>query len=195
MSTKITNKRKKIQGRKRKHKFILGENEKKIILAIGISALVLGSLVFPNLPMALQPILKMRGRKCFSKLLKKLQDKGIIYLGGERVKLTKKGLKFQKQLKLEETILNKPKEWDGIWRLISYDIPNRLKQKRDWFRSILMRLGFLKIQESLWVYPFDCKEEIAIIAQDLGIASYVIVMITDNLPKEEEWENEFALEN
>lgn len=194
MITKIANKRKKIHGRKRKHKFILGENEKKIILAVGVGTLFLGALVMPNLPIALQPILKMRGHKGFSKLLKKLRNKRIIDLGGEKIKLTNKGLRFQKQLKIEETILNKPKEWDGIWRLISYDIPDRLKQKRDWFRLTLMRLGFLKIQESLWVYPFDCKEEIAIIAQDLGIAPYVIVMITDNLPKEKEWENEFALE-
>lgn len=176
-------------------RLILGENEKKVLLAIGVGALVLGTIAAPNLPLALQPILKMRGDKGFLKLLKNLQNKGVINLGGERVMLTSRGLKLQRQLKIEEDIINIPKEWDGIWRLVSYDIPDKFKKKRDGFRATLTRLGFRKIQESLWVHPFDCREEIAVIAEDLGIAPYVIVMITDNLPREKEWELAFDLES
>lgn len=182
-----------MKSKKRIRRLILGENEKQIILAIGAGLLLIGSLAFPALPMALQPVLKMRGHKGFLKLLKKLQDKHIIYLGGEKIKLTKIGLKLQKHFALEEAILKKPSEWDGVWRLVSYDIPDRLKKKRDWFRSTLIRLGFQKIQESLWVYPYDCKEEIAVIAQDIGIASYVIIMMTDSLPREEQWESGFNI--
>ena len=185
--------RKKLIPRKKKRKIILGENEKIVLLAIGAGLLIVGALIFPNLPMALQPIFKMRGHKGFMKLIKKLQNKGVIYLGGEKVKLTNKGLKLQKELRIEQIILERPKEWDGLWRLASYDIPNVLKEKRDWFRQTLIRLGFRKVQESLWVYPFECKEEIAVIAKDIGIAEYVIVMMTDNLPNEEEWESDFDL--
>jgi len=185
--------KRKLNPHKKKRKIIIGENEKLILLAIGAGLLLVGTFVFPSLPMALQPIFKMRGQKGFMKLLKKLQNKGIIYLGGERVKLTPRGLKLQKELKLEQIILERPKEWDGLWRLVSYDIPDALKEKRDWFRQTLIRLGFRKVQESLWVFPFECKEEIAVIAKDCGVASYVIVMMTDNVPNEEEWESDFDL--
>lgn len=182
-----------LRVKRKKRRIILGENEKIILLGAGAGLLIMGALVFPGLPVALQPILKMRGHKGFLKLLKKMQNKGVIYLGGERIKLTKKGLELQKQLRLEQVILKKPAEWDGIWRLISYDIPDKYKKTRDWFRWTLIRLGFKNLQESLWVYPYDCKEEIAVIAKNIGIAEYVIVMMTDSLPKQEEWEADFGL--
>ena len=193
MKRKSISKRAELKMKRGKRRIILGENEKKIILAVGAGVLVLGAMVFPTLPMVLQPIIRMRGRKGFLKLLKRLQDKGVIYLGGEKIKLTRKGLELQTQFKIEELILTKPDKWDGIWRLISYDIPDKYKKTRDGFRWTLIRLGFRKVQESLWVYPYDCKEEIAVIAKNLGIAPYVMVMITDSLPREEEWETEFDL--
>lgn len=185
--------RKRLNPKKKRRKIIIGENEKIILLAIGASLLLIGSLTLPGLPMALQPILKMRGHKGFMKLLQRMRNKGMIDLGGEKVKLTKEGIKLQKELQIEQIILERPKKWDGLWRLISYDIPDILKEKRDWFRQTLIRLGFRKIQESLWVYPYDCREEIAVIAKDIGVASCVIVMMTDNLPNEEEWELDFDL--
>lgn len=160
---------------------------------IGAGALLLVSLALPNLPVALQPILKMRGNKGFSRLLQNLRNKGVIELGGEKVKLTTKGMKLYQGIKLEQIIIKRPKEWDGLWRLISYDIPDAEKKKRDTFRQILIRLGFLKIQESLWVFPFECKKEIAIIAKDIGVPEHVIVMITDKLPNEDDWESRFIL--
>lgn len=186
-------KRKRLIPKKKRRKIIIGENEKIILLAIGAGVLLVGAMVFPSLPIALQPILKMRGQKGFMKLLRSLQNKGVINLGGDKVRLTSTGLKIQKELQLEQIIIERPKNWDGLWRLVSYDIPDIIKEKRDWFRQTLIRLGFRKIQESLWVYPFECKEEIAIIAEDIGVAPHVMVMMTDNLPNEEDWESDFNL--
>jgi DNA-binding transcriptional regulator PaaX len=47
--------------------------------------------------------------------------------------------------------------WDGKLRLVSYDIPITANRKRDLLRSILNKLGGAKIQESLWVIPYDYK--------------------------------------
>lgn len=59
------------------------------------------------------------------------------------------------------------KPWDGKWRLIIYDIPEKFKFKRERLRSVLKMLGFGKIQKSSWACAYDhsallydiCKKE------------------------------------
>ena len=77
------------------------------------------------------------------------------------------------------------KKWDGNWHLVCYDIPEDFKKERDFFRSKLLLSGFRIIQDSLLVYPYDCKEEIAIMSQKLGISPYVAYLNTDYLPKDD----------
>lgn len=177
----------------KKIQFRLGDNEKEIIKIIGVSALVLVSLSSPNSPNALKRIFKMRGQKGFDKLLKHLENKNIIYLGGEKVKLTQKGRNLLKIIRLQEIKIEKPEKWNQIWHLVAYDIPNTRKKERDWFRRIIEKLGFYQIQESLWVFPYECKEEIAIISQDLSISPFVITMNTSNLPNQTKMLKYFSL--
>lgn len=171
----------------------LGPNEKEIIKLVGAGMLVAASVVAPNLPQALKPFLKRHGPKGFKKTLERLEEKGVIYLGGEKIKLTKKGLALQQEIQSQELEIEKPDEWDNIWRLVSYDIPDYLKKERDWFRQNLERLGFEKVQESLWVYPYECKEAIAVLAQSLKLSPHVIVMTTDYLPRQAKWKRIFRL--
>lgn len=184
-------KRRKLSKRIRRLK--LGENEKEIIKMIGLGLFVVASFALPNLPMALRPIMKMRGSKGFQKLLKHLRDKDVIDLGGERIKLTAKGQELLKKIYLSEIKIVKPEEWDGIWRLVSYDIPEKYRKSRDLFRSVLERNHFFQIQESLWVNPYECKEEIAVLAKDIDLTPYVIILVTDHLPNQKGMEEHFGL--
>jgi CRISPR-associated endonuclease Cas2 len=77
--------------------------------------------------------------------------------------------------------------------LVSYDIPDSKKKERDWFAKTLKDLGFERIQESLWVYPFECDQEIAVIAQNLGISPHVATMMAKKIPREEKMKEEFNL--
>lgn len=162
---------------------------------VAIGALVLTSIAIPNLPLALKPFLKDKGPKGFKKVLKNLESKGVIRLGGEEVVLTKKGEKLLKLIRIEDIAIVKPKKWDKIWRLIAYDIPDTHKKERDWFRFVLKRMGFYEVQESLWAHPYECREEIAVIAQDLKISPSVIYMQTDHLPMQEKLERRFGLDS
>ena len=60
---------------------------------------------------------------------------------------------------------------------------------------ILERNNFYQTQKSLWVYPYECKEEIAVICKNLNILPYVIVMTTEKLPNEEKMVAHFGLDN
>lgn len=184
---------KRARKKRLKRKFRLGDNEKEIIKLIGLGVLAVSSLALPGLPMALKPFMKSRGENGFKELLEKLSQKKIVDLGGEEVKLTARGRKLLREIELVEIKISKPDKWDGVWHLISYDIPNTQNKDRDHFRSVLKRWDFYQIQASLWVYPYECKEEVAVIAEYLKISDYVVMMNTDYLPNEDRVENLFDL--
>lgn len=157
---------------------------------VGTGALVAASLVAPNLPSAFAG----KKKKSYRQSFQRAYDKNLIYLSGEKVQLSEKGQKLMEQI-LSEDIEIKKHEWDGIWRIVSYDIPeDPLKKERSYFRRKLESLGFVELQKSMMVIPYECKEEIAVIAQNLRISPYVMHLITDNLPRQNEFVKRFGLE-
>jgi DNA-binding transcriptional regulator PaaX len=173
----------------------IGEREKQVLEAVGIGALLVGAVLMPGLPIALSLFLSKNkyGRGNVQKSIKRLEDKNLIYLSGEKVKLTKEGRVLLKRI-LSEDITIKKTKWDGIWRIVAYDVPERRKKERDYFRLRLLELGFVEVQKSMYVIPYECLQEIAVFAQSLGLASYVLYMNTGSLPQNEEYKKRFALE-
>jgi DNA-binding transcriptional regulator PaaX len=133
-----------------------------------------------------------RRRYAFKARLHNLEQKGLIILGGERIALSSKGQELLDKIEREDITLDGTK-WDGVWRMVAYDIPNEHKKERDYFRAKLKQLGFCQVQKSLWAIPFECKEEIAVFAQSLGVAPFVIYLTTDNVPNQEKMKSRFGL--
>src|SRR3989344_4682297 len=50
-----------------------------------------------------------------------------------------KALKF----KIDEMEIKKPAKWDGEWRIVIFDIPERFKKAREALRKKLKDLGFI----------------------------------------------------
>jgi len=92
---------------------------------------------------------------------------------GERsIKLTNKA-----KIKLIEEIVNKESN-DKENRFISFDIPERLHQRRDNFRRAIKRMGFRAIQQSLWVINKNVGEMVEIAAQEYGVEEYVAYIVS-----------------
>lgn len=128
-----------------------------------------------------------------NRALKSVESKGLIVLSGDVVRLSKKGQKLLKALDIEGIIIEKSVKWDRVWRVISYDIPEKQKKEREYFRKKMKELGFTKLQKSMWVIPYECKEEVAVFAQLLGVASHVMYLLTDKLPDQDKFIREFGL--
>src|SRR3990167_8111483 len=163
--------------KKRKRKVTLGKTEKEVLKLIKAGLLVTTALMATNLPIALQS--DRRKKYAYRRSFRNIYDKNLIYLSGEKVKLSEKGRKLLDIVQSEEIKIKKH-DWDGIWRIISYDIPEEKKKERDYFRRKLAELGFHELQKSMMVIPYECKEEIAVLAQNLGISPYVMHLITDH---------------
>ena len=172
----------------------ISEGQKDVLKIIGTVTLVTAAaLLAPNLVQLLKPKDKNKKRS-YKRSIQKLLDNKIIYLFGEEIKLTKKGQELFKKISIEDINIPKGDEWDKVWHLVCYDIPENKKRQRDYFKNKLLQSGFWAIQDSLWVYPWDCKEEIAVIAQNLGISPNVAYLNTDYLPGQEKLLKRFGLD-
>lgn len=102
------------------------------------------------------------------------------------LKITKKGMKRLANMNFKKITIDKPNVWDKRWRLVFFDIPEDLRQKRIALIKKLRSLGFYQLQKSAWVHPFPCREVIEKICVEYDIqnyTSYVEITYIDNQKK------------
>lgn len=123
--------------------------------------------------------------KDFSRTLWQLrQTKMVSFLEeGEKVRivLTEAGKKKTLFYQLEDMVIKKPKHWDGTWHIVVFDIPEKKKQARNALTEKIRELGLLMFQKSVWIYPYDCKDEIDFIAQFFEVGRYVHYIVTKSI--------------
>ena len=93
------------------------------------------------------------------------------------IALTKKGKKRAGKYQIDKLVLEKPRKWDKKWRIVVFDIPNSSTFVRNVFRRKLKELGFYALQKSIWVHPYKCEEEIALLRDFLGASANQIRVI------------------
>lgn len=89
------------------------------------------------------------------------------------VRLTNKA-----KIKIIEEIAKKSNA-DKKYRYVSFDIPERLHDKRDLFRNVIKRMGFRQIQQSLWVTDKNIGSMVEIVAEEYGVSDYVAYIISE----------------
>lgn len=100
-------------------------------------------------------------------------------------KLTAKGEVVLKREEIEKLKIAKPVKWDGLWRIVAFDIPTEKKISRDYFRNHLYSLGFYQIQKSVFVYPYPCEREIQELCEFYEIERTVLLMLATYLGGQE----------
>src|SRR3989344_1114280 len=112
----------------------------------------------------------------FNREVKRLQKKGYVALtktaDGWIVKVLKKGRRRYKEIEMSKLKLPRPVKWDGKWRMFIFDIPEEMRSRRDSLRDKLKSLGLYNIQRSVFVYPFDCRKEMAFVAGYFNLDKY-----------------------
>ncbi len=94
---------------------------------------------------------------------------------------TEKAKRRLNHIELDNIFIKEPREWDRKWRVLLYDIPatHRDKSARYYLVEQLHRLGFSMVQKSMWVYPYECSQEIREIADRLGLQRYMTLIVGD----------------
>lgn len=98
-----------------------------------------------------------------------MKNKGLIDIETKRgqtyVRLTKEGEREAGRYQINKLQIKIPKKWDGKWRVVIFDIPEKEKIRRNAFRGKLKELGFFSLQKSVWVCPYSCEKEINLLRE------------------------------
>lgn len=169
--------------------------KKTILTAIKISGFIAVAVLTPNAVQILTMFDKNLGRKSYrrqsyvSRTITQLIERGLIKLEKNRldqncVRLTNKGELELKRYEIGQIKIPTPKHWDKKYRVIIFDIKEWKRQKRDELRNWLIDLGFIRLQNSVWVYPYECRDVIVLLKSHFELGKEVLYLTVDSIEKD-----------
>lgn len=124
-----------------------------------------------------------------------LIKKGLLELKNNKLSITQYGKRYLlRYLSLgDNRKLNKNKKWDGRWRVLIFDIPENRRSDRNGVRQALVSIGFMRLQDSVWVYPYNCEDLINLIKTENDSDSEILYMIVEMIENDEPIKKYFNL--
>ena len=113
-------------------------------------------------------------------------DGGLTYILTDKGKVKALTYRFQ-EMKIKKN------QWDNKWRVVIFDIPEKLKTSRNALREKLKELGFYELQKSVFVFPYECKDEIDFIVEFFNLRKYVRYGVFDFVDNDLDLRNLFYL--
>ena len=149
-----------------------------ILGTLGVTGVLAVGLVAPNvlgLFDYLNPISRrntIRFNQRITQALLRLERRGLIKITGEgksrAIHLTGQGEEAIDRLYAGAYVIPLPVRWDGKWRVVMFDVPEKRKKVRDTLRMLLRSAGFVHFQASAWVQPYPCDELVTLLRSHLG---------------------------
>lgn len=154
-----------------------------IVGTIAVAGVLSLAVVAPNAVKLLGGIYSRQRLHKTKTSLSRLITHGYVTLeeenGRKHVRLTPKGERFALRMGEGSLVPKKPHHWDGKWRMLIFDIPERRRKARTQIRQTLTALGFKRLQDSVWVYPYDCEDLMALLKADLKIGKDILYVVAD----------------
>jgi len=183
-------------SRKRKKK---KDIQNAVLAAVAVTGLLAFAAVAPNALKLLDYLpnekynLKYRTKSAAGRLVAKKYAVWVERDGKKYLRLTSDG---QKAVALEQAkvaLKNQKKKWDGRWRMVVFDVPERRRLIRTRLRGVMGEIGFVRLQDSVWVYPYDCEDFMALLKAELKIGKDVIYAIVDTIEHDKNLRRHFNL--
>lgn len=172
-------------------------NIQKLVLATAVGAAgIAAALVAPGVLGAMGKlglIPSPRQLEIIKHSRSRLVARGLLVYEGRFLRLTQKGEKVLRRLQVHDFKLKRPKRWDRKWRVLIFDIPERRKGLRPKIRYTLTAIGFVRLQDSVWVYPYDCEDLITLLKADFKVGKDMLYLIVDSLENDTHLKNHFGV--
>ena len=173
-----------------------GEIQKLILDSVKIAGILSIGLVAPQVIGAMGKlglIPNKRQDEIVRSSASRLAKKGLLLYKEGEYELTQDGEKKLRQWELQSYRLKRPQKWDKKWRVIVFDIPEKKKKVRDQIRNIFVSAGFSRLQDSVWVYPYDCEDIVGLLKTDFGVGRDLLYMIVYEIENDKHLREEFGL--
>ncbi|MEK9172003.1 MAG: CRISPR-associated endonuclease Cas2 [Patescibacteria group bacterium] len=142
-----------------------------ILRSLAIAGIVSVAIIAPKMTRLLKQLdrpAKNRERlyQRISQAVSRLEQSGLITTSGERgnrrIQITERGKTMLDDLEFKEYTIPEQAFWDGKWRVLVFDMTEKRRSTRDKLRRLLQGTGFVRLQDSVWVYPYPCDEFISL---------------------------------
>ena len=173
-----------------------------ILKGIAVAGLVSVSLIAPPLGAEIAKAYLKSGRRSRKQIydsIRYLDRRGYVKIlqyqadGKVKIKITRQGKEAIKTLNVDTLQLKRPQTWDGKWRMIMFDVPVYGNKNRHFFTDKLRELGLFMVQKSVWIYPYECYEEIMLIRRFFEIERNVVYFEAINVEDDHLWRERFNL--
>lgn len=187
-----------IEAKKKRRNTVL---KQAVLATVAVTGVVLVATIAPNAPAALMKLPSIQRAKLryqYRTVLGRLAAQGHIVFekrdGKQYARITEAGQKAlafeQEKAKLNNA---KKKRWNGRWRVVIFDIPERRRQTRDRLRIVMRETGFVRLQDSVWVFPYDCEDFVSLLKAELKIGSAILYMVVEQIENDKHLRAHFGL--
>ena len=174
-----------------------------VLGSIAIAGLISVALIAPN-ALQLFKYVKFKDRQNrnyiyrIPETVRRLEKQGHIRIQIKNniahASLTQKGKEALIKEKIRVGVLSHVKSvWDGKWRVVIFDIQEKKRVRRDTFRQALYRLGFVKVQNSVWAFPYECEEMISLLKMEKEVGRDVLYMVVERIEGDGSLRKRFGL--
>ena len=170
--------------------------QQALLAAVAVPGLLAVAVMAPNV---LQILGSFSGnRSKFNYRLKsvaaRLVEKGYIRFvtveGRKCLEITASGRQVLDRSGIEA---DRRRKWDKRWRLVIFDIPERRRLTRNKLRSSLENYGFVRLQDSVWAYPYDCEDFVALIKADLRSGDTILYLMVEIIENDKYLKDHFGI--
>src|SRR3989344_8664514 len=107
--------------------------------------------------------------------------------------LSENGKKRALRFNIDKLEIKKPPSWDKKWRIVMFDIPEKLRWLRDSLRFHFREIGLIELQKSVFVFPYPCNDEIEFIIESYNARKHVRFILADKIDNELHLKKKFHL--
>ncbi|MDO8617335.1 MAG: CRISPR-associated endonuclease Cas2 [Candidatus Uhrbacteria bacterium] len=175
-----------------------GEIVKMILMTVGAVGVLAVGVVCPNLLQLMKPVLRKRYQpERVKQAFYRLDKKGHLIIrqtsAGWAITLTEKGRLELLAYELGQKQLQKRKHWDGKWHCLMFDIPEKQRTVREQVRKLLGKFGFHRLQDSVWVFPYECREVLDLLRTKYQIRAEALYVVVESLENDRWLKKHFGL--
>lgn len=176
-----------------------------VLKLVAAGLLLAGTAVFPTLPQVLAPFFRKDEYEAWKRFnlpylkrtLDRLERQKLVETfkenGFQVVKITENGKKRVLKCALDELAVEKPKNWNGTWWLISYDLPQNLINQREILRDHLRAWGFYPLHESVYLHAYPCFRQVEFLREYLGIGQYLRIFKVSRIENDQHFRDFFGV--
>lgn len=125
-------------------------------------------------------------RRALRNAIRKLYRSRLVYIqdnndGTVSMILTEQGHKKALTYDIDSISIKPMKKWDARWRMVVFDVPEKFKKARNSLSLTLKKMGLHRLQKSVFVHPFECKDEVDFVVEFWNVRPFVRYVITHSI--------------